>query len=116
MRPLGLTCPEIHGDSGLDGPHGGPVLPHSGRHTAPRKGVLAMADAIAAQFGAHPEQGRVQLVATGALTNVALLLLLCPEVAGMVDVTIMGGALGVRKGGLVSPGDCVPELVSLCRP
>jgi inosine-uridine nucleoside N-ribohydrolase len=30
LRASSLLCPEIHGDSGLDGPSGGPVLPHSG--------------------------------------------------------------------------------------
>ena len=37
----------------------------------------------------------MQLVATGALTNVALLLILYPEVGSMIDITLMGGALGV---------------------
>jgi len=38
---------------------------------------------------------KVQLVAIGALTNIALLLILYPEVAPMIDITIMGGCLGI---------------------
>lgn len=37
---------------------------------------------------------RVALVATGALTNVAVLLIMFPEVASMVDVYFMGGEWG----------------------
>lgn len=99
MRHLALTCPEIHGETGLDGPHGGPVLPHSKRQPLPGKAVNIMFAAIHQQLTTHPEDGKVQLLCTGALTNAALLLVLYPEVKDMVDVTIMGGAIGV--------GDCV---------
>lgn len=44
---------------------------------------------------------RVALVATGALTNVALLLILYPEVTAMVDITLMGGAMGMGNTGPV---------------
>ncbi len=37
----------------------------------------------------------MQLVCTGALSNAALLLMLFPEVMPMVEVTLMGGCLGV---------------------
>lgn len=37
----------------------------------------------------------MQLVATGALTNVALLIILYPEVCSMIDITIMGGCVGI---------------------
>lgn len=40
---------------------------------------------------------KVQLVAMGALTNVALLLILYPEVCSMIDITLMGGALGIGR-------------------
>lgn len=40
-------------------------------------------------------------MATGALTNVALLLSLYPEVVHMVDVVIMGGCMGVGNTGPV---------------
>ena len=35
-----------------------------------------------------------RLVCTGSLTNAAMLVTLYPEVLPMVDVTIMGGAMG----------------------
>ena len=38
---------------------------------------------------------RVRLCATAALTNVALLLILYPEVVEMVEVVVMGGAMGI---------------------
>jgi inosine-uridine nucleoside N-ribohydrolase len=95
LREAALLCPEIHGETGLDGPHGGPVLPHSKRQALPGKAAIVMFEAIQQQYSQHPQQGRVQLVCTGALTNAALLLLLYPEVKDMVDITIMGGALGV---------------------
>ncbi len=37
----------------------------------------------------------MQLVCTGALSNAALLLMLFPEVMPMIEVTLMGGCLGV---------------------
>ena len=45
-RPLmrsPMLCPEIHGDSGLDGPAGGRLLPRSGRQ--PRPGACERARA-----------------------------------------------------------------------
>jgi inosine-uridine nucleoside N-ribohydrolase len=60
----------------------------------PGKAVIVMFEAIQQQYSRQPQQ-RVQLVCTGALTNAAMLLLLYPEVEGMIDITIMGGALGV---------------------
>ena len=122
LRHAPLLCPEIHGDTGLDGPLGGPILPpsaHSAQQLLPGKAVVLMFERIAAAFarllgvttdlgggdgscGSSSDGGggdggggaRVHLVATGALTNVALLLALYPEVAAMVEV---GG--GVRERG-----------------
>jgi inosine-uridine nucleoside N-ribohydrolase len=94
--PLRLPAPvrahaQIHGDSGLDGPSGGRLLPRSGRTPTPGKAVLAIAEAILAEHrragagagaasaaGVHAQ--RVRLVCTGALTNAALLFMLYPEV------------------------------------
>lgn len=95
LRETALLCPEIHGDTGLDGPHGGPVLPHSKRQPMPGKAVNVMFQAIQQQYSTHPNEGKVQLICTGALTNAALLLLLYPEVTDMIEITIMGGAIGV---------------------
>ena len=129
LRPAPILCPEIHGDTGLDGPLGGPVLPPAPHAAVPGKAPVVMFERIAAAHarlqqaaaaagggqgdGAGEQEGdasgssgsgsggqaaagpRVQLVATGALTNVALLLALYPEACGMLEVTLMGGALGV---------------------
>ncbi len=40
-------------------------------------------------------------MATGALTNIALLLILYPEIIPMVDITLMGGAMGMGNTGPV---------------
>ena len=45
-----------------------------------------------AAFGEDAPGWRPQLVCTGALTNAALALSLYPELAGLVDVVLMGGA------------------------
>ncbi|GFR41739.1 hypothetical protein Agub_g2492 [Astrephomene gubernaculifera] len=49
MRPSKL-CPEIHGDSGLDGPSGGRLLPRSQRKPLTGKAVNVMYDAISAAY------------------------------------------------------------------
>lgn len=100
-RPV--HCPEIHGDSGLAGVDFPPLPPLL--QAQPGKAVLEMYRAIRAAHEEHPHTpppahsrgtGHVVLVATGALTNVALLLALYPEVrACLRDIVIMGGALGM---------------------
>lgn len=110
-KPLtrGATfCPEIHGDSGLDGVTF-PPLPEGVRATE-GKAVNVMFEHISAAHGQRHEQGQGQgqgqqqgrgpgtvvLVATGALTNVALLLSVYPEVVQCLrDIVIMGGAIGM---------------------
>lgn len=89
-------APQIQ-QTGLDGPHGGPVLPHSKRQPLPGKAPIVMFETIQQHHSQHPEQGRVQLICTGALSNAALLLLLYPEVKDLIDITIMGGAMGVSQ-------------------
>ncbi|GLI71031.1 hypothetical protein VaNZ11_016148 [Volvox africanus] len=52
-RPLmrsPLLCPEIHGETGLDGPGGGRLLPRSARKPLPGKAVNVMFAAIAAAY------------------------------------------------------------------
>lgn len=63
----------------------------------PGKAAIVMFEAIQQQYSQHPQQGRVQLICTGALSNAAILLLLYPEVKPMIDITIMGGAMGVSE-------------------
>ena len=103
LRPAPLLCPEIHGDSGLDGPLGGPVLPPAPHAALPGKAPVVMFERISAAHrrlveessrsngGSSDRRGgegpRVHLVATAALTNVALLLALYPEVADMIEAS-----------------------------
>ena len=104
LRPP-LVCGEIHGESGLDGPQGGPLLPpvplDAGWAPQPAPdtwrpaGVEVMAARVAAAVAQRrPDEPRVRVVATGALTNVALLLTLHPELIPALEVVFMGGALG----------------------
>lgn len=90
LRPA-KVCPEIHGDSGLDG-HDFPALPASST-PLPGKAVNVMAERIMASYAATGR--KVVLVATGCLTNVALLLAVHPEVKDALQrIVIMGGAIG----------------------
>jgi uridine nucleosidase len=88
IRPPMHAPTDIHGESGLDGTT---LLPRPLK-TA-RTDVPAI-NAIAAALTAEPP-GTAWLVATGALTNVALLFRQHPElVAHIAGLSIMGGALG----------------------
>jgi purine nucleosidase len=82
MREL-RTAPEIHGESGLDGPAPiEPTVPLTIGH-----GAQFLAEAILA------DPGRVTLVPTGPLTNVALALRMYPEIEEVVErVVLMGGS------------------------
>lgn len=96
-----LLCPEIHGESGLDGPDGGCLLPPSPQQPLPGKAPIVMFERIAAH---HKQTGeKVVLICTGALTNAALLLTLYPELVseGMMELVLMGGALGLGNTGPV---------------
>jgi inosine-uridine nucleoside N-ribohydrolase len=75
----------VHGESGLDGPD----LPPAAREPAAEHAI----DWIAGTLAAAP--GPVSLVATGPLTNVALLLARHPEVEPKLErIVLMGGAIG----------------------
>ena len=81
------NCPEIHGASGLDGPD----IPTAPRGASEEKAVNAIARAATAVAAS----GEIMtLVATGALTNVALYASMYPELLRHTDVVIMGGAMG----------------------
>ncbi|HLI61465.1 MAG TPA: nucleoside hydrolase [Solirubrobacteraceae bacterium] len=82
VRPL-RTAPEIHGESGLDGPP--PIEPAI--EVTPGHGARFIAETVLA------DPGRVTLVPTGPLTNVALALRMYPEIAEAVErVVLMGGS------------------------
>lgn len=84
----GAACPEVHGESGLDCGVALPVPTQSA--VATDNFLLHWRNCILAA------PTRIALVATGALTNVALLLLAFPEVkARLLHITVLGGAWGV---------------------
>ena len=84
VRPR-IASPEIHGESGLDGPaFGDPTVPLDPRH-----GVDLILDASRTHDG-------LVLVATGPLTNVATALVRDPGLARRLRrVVLMGGAIGL---------------------
>ncbi|MGA2012711.1 MAG: nucleoside hydrolase, partial [Solirubrobacteraceae bacterium] len=88
QRPLvreAVGAAEVHGDSGLDGAD----LPPPARDPEPAHAIDWIAGAVAA--AATP----ITLVATGPLTNVALLLARHPEAGASLErVVLMGGAIG----------------------
>jgi len=89
-----VPCPEIHGDTGLDTHCGARFPAHS--HTAvAQKWLPFMANAILTA----PQ--KVKLIATGRMTNVAVLLTVYPEVMRNLElISIMGGS---SKGGNTHP-------------
>lgn len=81
-------APKIHGTTGLDGTN---LLPKPITQAVKKPGaVLAMRHALMSE-----PKGEAWLVATGALTNIALLFATFPEVAEHIKgLSIMGGAVG----------------------
>ncbi|KAA9000691.1 nucleoside hydrolase [Affinibrenneria salicis] len=81
------TAPDIHGDSGLDGP----VLPEPLISVDARHAVTLIIDTIMS----HPPQ-TITLVPTAGLTNIALAARLEPRIVGRVkEVVLMGGGYHV---------------------
>ena len=77
-----VVAADVHGESGLDGPD----LPPPSREPEPGHAVELLARCL--------REGPHVLVATGPLTNVALLLALHPELAARIErLVIMGGAV-----------------------
>jgi len=81
------TAPDIHGESGLDGP----VLPEPVVELDPRHAVDLIIDTVMS----HPPK-TISLVPTGALTNIALAVRKEPRIAERVkQVVLMGGGVHV---------------------
>eukprot|EP00889_Picochlorum_renovo_P007186 jgi/Picre1/34216/NNA_001690.t1 len=104
-RPLikpSQCCPEIHGSSGLDGLDGEPCLPpaSSGQHPIRENAMAYIYDSISKEY--NKGTTKVNVVATGALTNIALLIILYPEIVEMMSVTCMAGSIGAGNTGPVS--------------
>ncbi|GAA6007257.1 hypothetical protein JCM11491_003064 [Sporobolomyces phaffii] len=96
IRPV-RHDPEIHGDDGLGGVEG--LLPADDasvrakvEESKGKKAVLAIAEAARAL----PEGTQLSIVATGALTNIALFVSLFPELVRdkVSQIVLMGGAEG----------------------
>ena len=89
-RPLVRTienAPDIHGDSGMDGPE----LPEPAIELDPRHAVDLIIDTVMSH-----EPGTVTLVPTGGLTNIALAVRKEPRLAERVkEVVLMGGGYHV---------------------
>jgi pyrimidine-specific ribonucleoside hydrolase len=86
-----IIAADVHGDSGLDGAD----LPQP---TVPESGITAI-DAMATVLATASEP--VTIVATGPLTNVAILLLAHPELRPKIaEISLMGGAC---FGGNITP-------------
>lgn len=89
-RPLVRTienAPDIHGDSGMDGP----VLPEPTVELDSRHAVDLIIDTVMAH-----EPGTVTLVPTGGLTNIAMAVRKEPRLAERVkEVVLMGGGYHV---------------------
>ncbi|CZR50219.1 related to uridine ribohydrolase [Phialocephala subalpina] len=86
VRPA-VHAPAIHGESGLDGTS---LLPTPTTTHATEPFVESMAKALLST-----PVGTAWLIATGALTNVALLFQQHPEVASHIKgLSLMGGAIG----------------------
>jgi uridine nucleosidase len=102
-------CPEVHGEDGLGGVVG---LPPAGALPPPPAGpaVVPGPAAVGAMYAAivaaatAPGGRPVTLVATGALTNVALLLATYrgAVTAHLAEIVLMGGAVGRGNTGPVS--------------
>lgn len=94
-RPLAqplMTAEHVHGDDGLGNTH----------QPAPRRPVAAGSAAEQLLRLARQQPGGFTLVAIGPLTNLALALLLDPELPRLIpEVVVMGGAVSVP--GNVSP-------------
>jgi purine nucleosidase len=101
------TAESIHGDSGLDGP----VLPEPTIELDPRPAAQFLIDTIMAS-----EPGEITLVATGALTNLALAVRLEPRIVERVrEVVLMGGGAHVGNWSAVAEFNIVidPEAAAI---
>jgi len=88
----GLIRPAVHADSihGISGLDGTALLPKATISPSTESAVEAMSHALI-----KTKKGTAWLVATGALTNIAILFERYPEVVGHIKgLSIMGGAIG----------------------
>ncbi|SNS54136.1 pyrimidine-specific ribonucleoside hydrolase [Anaerovirgula multivorans] len=82
MREL-ITAPEVHGDSGLDGPE----LPEATLKPVDLSAIELIAKVV------RESDERITLIPTGALTNIAKFILCYPELKNKIErISLMGGA------------------------
>jgi len=85
------TAPEVHGESGLDGP----ILPDPGTFAADQHAVDFIIDTI------RQSEEKITLIPTGPLTNIAAALIGAPDIHNKIEqICFMGGA---ARGGNWSP-------------
>ena len=89
-----VSCPEVHGESGMDGYD----FPEPKRKPLPVHSVEAMRRVLL------EDEGKTTLVAIAALTNVALLLAMYPEVKEQIDEIVMMGG-GIFRGNATSAAE-----------
>lgn len=77
-------APQVHGDSGLDGPY----LPESDYPVDPRHAVEVMRECL------EKYSEKMTIIATGPLSNVGLLLMTYPALKAKIEqIVVMGGAI-----------------------
>ena len=93
-------CAEIHGASGLDGPDGKPLFPLSevpiSYSFEPQRWMQIIRKCV------ESTGEKVEWVSTGSLTNLAMLILMFPDISQWIRISFMGGALGQGNTGPVS--------------
>ncbi|CAM2910330.1 pyrimidine-specific ribonucleoside hydrolase RihA [Hathewaya histolytica] len=82
MRDL-IIAPEVHGESGLDGPQ----LPQPSFKESSRNAIEVIADVL------KNSDEKITLIPTGPLTNIAIFLSTYPELKDKIErISLMGGA------------------------
>ncbi len=92
LRDL-ITAQEVHGEDGM----GDIGLPLSGRTASDGWAPQVIIDTI------RSNPGEITLVAIGPLTNVAIALLMAPDIAGLVERVVIMGGTGEHGPGNISP-------------
>ncbi len=82
IRDKQIIAPEIHGESGLDGPIFAPLT----RRVEPKHAVLYLAETLL------QSDGDITVVTTGPMTNLAMAIRLYPEILPKIkEIVLMGG-------------------------
>ncbi|KAM9971746.1 hypothetical protein ACTFIW_011729 [Dictyostelium discoideum] len=93
------VCSEIHGETGLDCPTAELPKPTQSPITD-RPAIQVMFEKISKFYTDNQQKQKVTIVATGSLTNVALLFVVYPQIKPMVEVSLLGGSINF---GNISP-------------